>query len=86
MADTPTRIEVDCSTGEQKVIPLTAAEIAELDQLRAKAEEEAAARKAQEEAKAAAKASALAKLAELGLTEEEAAAIAGAQFVREGWQ
>ena len=78
MADTPTRIEVDCSTGEQKVIPLTAAEIAELDQLRAKAEEEAAARKAEEEAKAAAKASALAKLAELGLTEEEAAAIAGA--------
>ena len=78
MADTPTRIEVDCSTGEQKVIPLTAAEIAELDQMRAKAEEEAAARKAEEEAKAAAKASALAKLAELGLTEEEAAAIAGA--------
>lgn len=78
MADTPTRIEVDCSTGEQKVIPLTAAEIAELDQMRAQAEEEAAARKAEEEAKAAAKASALAKLAELGLTEEEAAAIAGA--------
>jgi len=78
MTDTPTRIEVDCSTGEQKVIPLTAAEIAELDQMRAQAEEEAAARKAEEEAKAAAKASALAKLAELGLTEEEAAAIAGA--------
>lgn len=77
MADTPTRIEVDCSTGEQKVIPLTAAEIAELDQMRAKAEEEAAARKAEEEAKAAAKASALAKLAELGLSEEEAKAIAG---------
>lgn len=77
MADTPTRIEVDCSTGEQKVILLTAAEIAELDQMRAKAEEEAAARKAEEDAKAAAKASALAKLAELGLTEEEAKAIAG---------
>jgi hypothetical protein len=77
MADTPTRIEVDCSTGEQKVIPLTAAEIAELDQMRAKAEEEAAARKAEEDAKAAAKASALAKLAELGLSEEEAKAIAG---------
>lgn len=77
MADTPTRIEVDCSTGEQKVIPLTAAEIAELDQMRAKAEEEAAARKAEEEAKAAAKASALAKLAKLGLSEEEAKAIAG---------
>ena len=77
MADTPTRIEVDCLTGEQKVIPLTAAEIAELDQMRAKAEEEAAARKAEEDAKAAAKASALAKLAELGLSEEEAKAIAG---------
>jgi hypothetical protein len=77
MAEAPTRIEVDCSTGEQKVIPLTAAEIAELDQMRAKAEEEAAARKAEEEAKAAAKASALAKLAALGLSEEEAKAIAG---------
>lgn len=77
MAETPTRIEVNCATGEQKVIELTAAEIAELDQMRAKAEEEQAARKAEEEAKAAAKASALAKLAELGLTEEEAKAIAG---------
>lgn len=77
MAETPTRIEVNCATGEQKVIELTAAEIAELDQMRAKAEEEAATRKAEEEAKAAAKASALAKLAELGLTEEEAKAIAG---------
>jgi hypothetical protein len=77
MADTPTRIEVNCATGEQKVIELTAAEIAELDQMRAKAEEEQAARKAEEDAKAAAKASALAKLAELGLTEEEAKAIAG---------
>lgn len=77
MAETPTRIEVNCATGEQKIIELTAAEIAELDQMRAKAEEEAAARKAEEDAKAAAKASALAKLAELGLTEEEAKAIAG---------
>lgn len=77
MADTPTRIEVNCATGEQKVIELTAAEIAELDQMRAKAEEEQAARQAEEDAKAEAKASALAKLAELGLTEEEAKAIAG---------
>jgi len=77
MAETPTRIEVNCATGEQKVIELTAAEIAELDQMRAKAEEEAAARKAEEDAKAEAKASALAKLAELGLSEEEAKAIAG---------
>ena len=77
MAEKPTRIEVNCATGEQKVIELTAAEIAELDQMRAKAEEEAVARKAEEDAKAAAKASALAKLAALGLSEEEAKAIAG---------
>jgi len=75
MTDTPTRIEVDCATGEQKVIPLTAAEIAELDQMRAKAEEERAAREAEEQAKAAAKAAAEAKLAALGLTAEEIAAL-----------
>lgn len=77
MTEKLTRIEVDCSTGEQKVIDLTAAEIAELDQLRAAAEEQRAAEEAEAQAKAEAKASALAKLAELGLTEEEAKAIAG---------
>ena len=72
-----TRIEVNCATGEQKEIELTAAEIAELDQMRAKAEAEKAISDAEEQAKADAKASALAKLAELGLTEDEAKAIAG---------
>lgn len=76
MADTPTRIEVNCATGEQKVIELTAAEIAELDQMRAQAEADAAARQAAEEAKAELKASARAKLiAGQPLTEEEAATI-----------
>ena len=73
----PTRIEVNCATGEQKEIELTAAEIAELNQMRAQAEEEKAVRDAEEAAKASAKASALAKLSELGLTEDEAKAIAG---------
>ena len=72
-----TRLEVDCATGEQKVIELTAAEIAELDQMKAQAEADKAVRDAEEAAKADAKASALAKLAELGLTEDEAKAIAG---------
>jgi hypothetical protein len=72
-----TRLEVDCATGEQKVIELTAAEIAELDQMKAQAEADKAIRDAEEAAKASAKASALAKLAELGLTEDEAKAIAG---------
>ena len=73
----PTRVEVNCATGEQKVIELTAAEIAELDQMKAQAEADRAARQAEEDAKAEAKASALAKLATLGLTEDEAKAIAG---------
>lgn len=73
----PTRVEVNCATGEQTVIELTAAEIAELDQMKAQAEAERAEREAEAEAKAEAKASALAKLAALGLTEDEAKAIAG---------
>ena len=78
MTETLTKTIVDCSTGEQTVVPMTAEEIAQLaaDQAAGQAAQLAA----QEEAaaKAAAKASALAKLAALGLTEEEAAAIAGA--------
>ena len=73
----PTRLEVNCATGEQKTVELTAAEIADLDQTRAKAEAEKTIRDAEEKAKADAKASALAKLAALGLTEDEAKAIAG---------
>ena len=71
----PTRIEVNCETGVETVIELTDAEIAQR-------EADAAAwavQKAKEEAKAAAeaeaKASAQAKLAALGLTAEEIAAL-----------
>lgn len=78
MTDTPTKVIVDCSTGEQSIVPLTAAEIAQLETDRVAAEEARAAAEAEAAAKAAAKASALAKLAALGLTEEEAQAIAGA--------
>lgn len=73
----PTRVEVNCATGEQTVVELTAAEIAELDQMKAKAEADRAAAEAEAAAKAEAKASALAKLAALGLSEDEAKAIAG---------
>lgn len=75
--DTPTKVIVDCSTGEQTVVPLSASEIADLETARAQAEADRAAREAEAEAKAEAKASALAKLAALGLTEDEAKAIAG---------
>jgi hypothetical protein len=71
----PTRIEVNCETGVETIIELTDAEIAQ-------AEADAAAwatQKAEEDAKAAAeaeaKASAQAKLAALGLTADEIAAL-----------
>jgi hypothetical protein len=71
----PTRIEVDCSTGIESIIELTDAEIAQMEADAAEAE----ARKAEEDAQAAAnaeaKASAQAKLAALGLTADEIAAL-----------
>jgi DNA-binding transcriptional regulator YhcF (GntR family) len=73
----PTRVEVNCETGEQTVIELTAAEIVELDQMKAKTETDRTAREAKEKANADAKTSAIAKLAALGLSEDEAKAIVG---------
>jgi len=75
MTDTPMKIVVNCETGVTEEIPLTSAEIAELEASRIQAEAEAAARLAEETAKAEAKASALAKLEALGLSTEEIAAI-----------
>lgn len=75
--ETPTKVIVDCSTGEETILPLTADEIAELEVARKQAEADRAAAEAEAKAKADAKAAALAKLAALGLTEEEAAALAG---------
>lgn len=75
MTDTLTKVVVDCSTGEQTILPLTADEIASLELSR----QEAEARKAQEDAdaaaKAAAKQSAQEKLKSLGLSDIEIAAI-----------
>jgi hypothetical protein len=75
MSDTPIKIEVNCETGIAVEVPLTAEEIQqhELDAIAsatAQAEREAA-----EQAAADAKASAQEKLAALGLTAEEIAAL-----------
>lgn len=70
-----TRIEVNCTTGEVTEHILTPQEIAERDQQAAAWAEEQAIREAADAAKAAAKASANAKLAALGLTTEEIAAL-----------
>ena len=69
------KVIVDCSTGEQTVVPLTAEEIADLEAAAAQAEQERQAAEAEAAAKAAAKAAAEAKLAALGLTAEEIAAL-----------
>ena len=75
MTDTLTKVVVDCSTGEQTILPLTQDEIAALELSR----QEAEARKAEEDAAAAAKASAKQsaqeKLKSLGLSDIEIAAI-----------
>jgi hypothetical protein len=76
MSDTPTKIVVDCATGEQQILELTAAEIAQRDQDAAAAQAEAEAREEAAAALAALKESAKAKLvAGTPLTEEEAATL-----------
>jgi hypothetical protein len=75
MPDAPMKLIVDLSKGTQEYVPLTAAEIAERDQIAAQAESDRAEREANETAKADAKLAAQAKLAALGLTGEEVAAI-----------
>ena len=71
----PTKIVVDCSTGIATEVELSQEEISQMEADAAKAAEERAAREAEEAAKATAKASAEAKLASLGLTAEEIAAL-----------
>jgi hypothetical protein len=75
MADTPTKVIVDCSTGITEVLPLTAQEIADMETARVAAEDQRAAAEAEAATVAAAKESANAKLAALGLTAEEIAAL-----------
>jgi len=71
-----TKVIIDCSTGLQTVVPLTAQEIAERDQMAAAAAEEQEAREAAAAATAALKESAKAKLiAGEPLTAEEAAVL-----------
>jgi len=76
MSDTPTKIIVDCSTGEQLIVPLTSAEIAAADQAAAAAAQAKADADAAAQATAALKESAKAKLiAGTPLTADEAAVL-----------
>ena len=75
MTDTPMKVIVDCATGESTTVPLTAEELTQRETDRLAWEAQEATRLAAEEAKEAAKVSANAKLASLGLTADEIAAI-----------
>lgn len=73
----PTRIEVNCETGEVTEIELTDAEVAEMQAQSAawQAEQDKIAAEAQ--AKENARASAISKLAKLGLSDAEISALIG---------
>ena len=75
MSEILTKLVVDCSTGQEYVIPLSAEEISQREGEAAILAEMQAAREAEAAAKAAAKESGIAKLLALGLTEEEANAL-----------
>ncbi len=77
MSDTPTKVIVDCSTGEQTVVPLSAEEIAQMEAAAASAAEAQAKADAEAAAVAAAKQSAQDKLKALGLSDTEIAALTG---------
>ena len=71
----PTRIEINCQTGVESIIELTDAEVAQMQVDAAAAAERQAEEDAAKAASEAAKASAQAKLAALGLTQEEITAL-----------
>lgn len=80
MSEVITKLVVDLSKDENdplrvQSIPLTAEELEERELMRVQAEAEQAAREATEQARADAKASGIAKLLALGLTEAEAQAL-----------
>jgi hypothetical protein len=75
MTEIPTKLVVDCSTGEQTIVPLTTEELAQRETDRLAYEAQEADRLAAEAEQEALKASANAKLAALGLTADEIAAI-----------
>jgi len=70
-----TKLVVDCSTGEQTIVELTAEEIAQREADAQAYAEAKAIKDAEIAAKATAKASAISKLGALGLSDAEIAAL-----------
>ena len=73
--ETLNKVVVNCETGETQIVPLTAEEIAQREADAIVYAEQKAQEQAEAEARTVAKASAEAKLAALGLTTEEIAAL-----------
>ena len=73
----PTKLIVDCSTGEQTVVELTDEEIAQMEADRVAAEAQRVEQETAEAAKAAKRMSAADKLRALGLDEAEVSALLG---------
>jgi len=76
MTETLNKIVVDCSTGEQTIVPLTAEEIAQRETDAAAYAAQKAIQEAEEAAKAEAKASAITKLGAI-LSPDEIEALIG---------
>jgi Holliday junction resolvasome RuvABC DNA-binding subunit len=77
MTETLTKIIVDCSTGEQTIVPLTAEELQQREADAIAYAEQQAIQEAEAQAKAEAKAAGIATLVALGLTEAQISAITG---------
>ncbi len=75
MTETLTKIVIDCSTGEETIVPLTEAEILQREQDALAYAEAEAARQAEADKIAADKASAISALVALGLTEDQISAL-----------
>jgi hypothetical protein len=73
----PTKLVVNCETGEQTVIELTDEEVAQMEAARQAAEAQLAEQEAAEQARTAKRLSAADKLRALGLDEAEVAALLG---------
>jgi Holliday junction resolvasome RuvABC DNA-binding subunit len=77
MSETPVKIDVNCETGEQEIIPLTAEEIAQREADALAFAEQQAAIEAENAKKAQDRADAIAALTGLGLTEDQINALVG---------
>ena len=78
MTDRPTKVVINCSTGEREIIELTDAEIAERELMSQQAEADRLQKEQEAAELASLKQSAQDKLKALGLTDLEVAALTGA--------